>query len=72
MVEKFYQAFQLLAENPAIGHTRTDLTDLDVRFWSVKPRYHVIYSVQFQSLLIVRVLPADLDIAREMKSTRQP
>jgi hypothetical protein len=26
---------QLLADNPGIGHVRTDLTDADVRFWSV-------------------------------------
>jgi len=69
MLERFYDAFRLLAENPSIGHTRADLTGQDVRFWNVKPRYHVIYSTQFQPLMIVRVLPADMDIAREMSST---
>ena len=28
-------AFQLLAENPGIGHTREDLTERPVKFWSV-------------------------------------
>ncbi len=70
MFERFYDAFRLLGDNPGIGHTRTDLTGLDVRFWTVKPRYHVIYATQFKPLLIARVLPADMDIAREMSSTQ--
>jgi plasmid stabilization system protein ParE len=63
MLDRFYEAFQLVADNPGIGHQRRDLTDRDVRFWTVKPRFHVIYSANHQPLLIARVLPADRDIA---------
>lgn len=63
MFDRFYDAFRLIVANPRIGHKRKDLTDRNVLFWSVKPRYHVIYSVNFEPLLIVRVLPADRDIA---------
>jgi plasmid stabilization system protein ParE len=70
MFERFYDAFRLLGDNPGIGHTRDDLTGQDVLFWTVKPRYHVIYAIRFQPLLIARVLPADMDIAREMRSTK--
>lgn len=33
-----YSAFSLLSGNPQIGHIRTDLTPLPVRFWTL-PRY---------------------------------
>jgi plasmid stabilization system protein ParE len=72
MFERFYEAFRLIGDNPKIGHTRTDLTDQDVRFWMVKPRYHVIYTEKTVPPLIARVFPADMDIAREMKSTKIP
>ena len=35
-------AFRHLAEMPAIGHTREDLTDRPVKFWSVYS-YLVVY-----------------------------
>jgi plasmid stabilization system protein ParE len=66
MLDKFYEAFQLIADNPGIGHTRSDLTDENVRFWTVKSRYHVIYSTNYRPLLIARILPSDRDIAREI------
>jgi toxin ParE1/3/4 len=37
MVNKIYAAFDLLAENPNIGHTREDLTDKPLLFWTVRP-----------------------------------
>lgn len=43
VVDALDEAMQLLAANPGIGHMRTDLTDADVRFWSVF-KYLVIYT----------------------------
>ena len=54
---------QLLADNPGIGHLRSDLTPQDVRFWSVF-RYLVIYRPDTKPLEIVRVLHGKRDVRR--------
>jgi plasmid stabilization system protein ParE len=36
---EMYNALDLLADNPTIGHTRTDLTDRSCRFWTFKKPY---------------------------------
>ena len=54
-------AFRTLADNPRLGHTREDLTDLPVRFWTVWS-FLVIYKAQTQPLEIVRVLHGARDI----------
>jgi plasmid stabilization system protein ParE len=33
--DEFFEAFEMLAEWPRMGHTRSDLTERDVRFWPV-------------------------------------
>jgi len=33
--DEFFKAFEMLTRQPRMGHTRLDLTDRDVRFWSV-------------------------------------
>ena len=33
--EEFFEAFESLAERPGMGHTRSDLTERDVRFWPI-------------------------------------
>jgi plasmid stabilization system protein ParE len=35
VIDAIEAAMSLLADNPAIGHTRPDLTAQDVRFWPV-------------------------------------
>ncbi len=38
VLNKIEAAFQMLAENPGIGHSRDDLTtDEQIRFWTVGP-----------------------------------
>ena len=54
---------QRLAENPGIGHVRSDLTDEDVRFWPVF-KYLVIYRPETAPLEIVRVLHGRRDVER--------
>jgi plasmid stabilization system protein ParE len=68
LVDRIFKAFELLVEHPDSGHTRTDLTDRDVLFWPVKPRFLVIYTRQDTSVLIIRVLPSDRDIANILLS----
>ena len=63
VVDALDEAMQRLAENPGIGHVRTDLTDADVRFWSVF-KYLVIYRPETKPLEIVRVLHGSRDVKR--------
>lgn len=62
LLNNFFEAFNLLADNPQIGHIREDLTDNKVRFWSVKSRYLVIYT-DITPIKIIRVLNGYRDIA---------
>jgi plasmid stabilization system protein ParE len=41
-IVRLLEAFDLLARNPRIGHTRKDLTDQPVLFWSVED-YLILY-----------------------------
>jgi plasmid stabilization system protein ParE len=61
MVNKIYASFDLLSDNPNIGHAREDLTNKALLFWTVRPRYHVIYRLRTQ-IQVIRVLPADRDL----------
>lgn len=58
-----YQAFDLLARMPNVGHRRRDLTDRPLRFWTANPHknYMVVYSAETQPIRIIRVLHAALD-----------
>ncbi len=67
MLDKLLSACDLLTDNPRIGHYRSDLTRLPVRFWLVQPRYFLIYRGE-APVEIVRVLATNMDIARELKS----
>jgi plasmid stabilization system protein ParE len=61
-IDEVHATFRLLAENPHIGHVRTDLTDRPVRFWTVKRHYMIIYRDR-SPIEIVRVLSGYRDIA---------
>jgi antitoxin ParD1/3/4 len=63
VVDALDEAMQLLADNPGIGHMRTDLTDADIRFWSVF-KYLVIYRPETKPLQILRVLHGRRDVKR--------
>jgi plasmid stabilization system protein ParE len=52
---------ELLAQNPRLGHTRGDLTDLAVLFWPVAG-YLIIYGLQEQGIEIVAVIQGSRDI----------
>jgi plasmid stabilization system protein ParE len=48
------EAFDLLARNPHIGHTRKDLTDSELLFWPVE-RYLVLYRLAGENIEIAAV-----------------
>jgi toxin ParE1/3/4 len=60
-IGKLFDAFETLAANPRIGHTRTDLTLSPVLFWPVEA-YLIIYRAQKQPLEIVAVTQGSRDI----------
>lgn len=59
-------AFVLLASRPGIGHTREDLTDRPLKFWSVYS-YLVVYDPSGDPLTIVAVLHGARDVAEILK-----
>jgi plasmid stabilization system protein ParE len=60
-VDEIYDAFDMLARNPNLGHRRSDLTSLPVFFWTAFKSYAVIYR-KTDPLQIVRVLAWKQDV----------
>ncbi len=61
-----YSAFDLLASRPGIGHTREDLTNRPLKFWSVYS-YVVVYDPASDPLTIIAVLHGTRDVAQILK-----
>jgi len=61
VLARFIEVFELLGENPDIGHVREDLTSVPVRFFPVYS-YLVIYAANTSPVEVVRVLGAAQDI----------
>ena len=61
------EAFAKLAERPGIGHTRKDLTDRPVKFWSVYS-YLVVYDPASSPLTVIAVLHGARDVAQILKN----
>jgi plasmid stabilization system protein ParE len=59
--DEFFEAFEMLAKRPRMGHTRADLTDRDVRFWPVGS-YLIVYRSIPTTLQIVAVLHGARDV----------
>jgi antitoxin ParD1/3/4/toxin ParE1/3/4 len=60
-VGKLFDAFELLARSPGIGHKREDLTAYPVLFWPVGA-YRIIYRIQSGPIEIVAVTQGARDI----------
>ena len=61
-IDEVHATFELLAQNPRLGHARPDLTNRPVRFWTVMRRYMVVYRDR-SPIEIVRVISGYRDIA---------
>lgn len=59
-------AFLLLARQPDIGHSREDLTDRPLKFWSVYS-YLIVYDPASRPLTVVTVLHGARDVANILK-----
>jgi plasmid stabilization system protein ParE len=60
-IGKLFEAFEALARNPGMGHTREDLTAFPVLFWPVG-RYLIIYRRREESIEVVAVTQGARDI----------
>jgi plasmid stabilization system protein ParE len=60
-IGRLFDAFELLAQTPAMGHRREDLTEYRVLFWPVGA-YLVLYRVQDDCIEIVAVTQGARDI----------
>jgi plasmid stabilization system protein ParE len=54
--------FDLIAENPHIGHTRKDITAKDILFWTFRKRYIIVYKPSM-TVEFIRVLSGFRDLA---------
>lgn len=61
--ERLYEAFDLLAQMPEIGHSREDLTSLPVLFWSIKKTSYAAIYKKADTIQIIRVVHWRRDIA---------
>jgi plasmid stabilization system protein ParE len=64
--DAFEKAFGLLAQRPGLGHSREDLTDRPLRFWSVFS-YLVVYDPESRPLTIIAVLHGARDVEKLLK-----
>ncbi len=56
--QAIYEACGLVANTPLSGHTRRDLTDRPLRFWTLTrfPNYSIVYNSEARPVLILAVL----------------
>lgn len=64
LMDAMVEAFDRLADHPKLGHHRSDLTDLPVRFWTVRD-YLIVYRGEHE-IEILRVLHGRRDVAAEL------
>jgi plasmid stabilization system protein ParE len=66
VLDRFLEIFELLGENPDMGHFRDDLTTHPVRFFPVYS-YLVIYLADTSPVEVVRVLGGAQDLESILK-----
>lgn len=67
VLEALEDAFRQLAEMPEMGHTREDLTQRPVKFWSVFS-YLVVYNPASRPLTVLAVLHGARDVAKLLEN----
>ena len=71
VLDALEDAFRQLAEMPEMGHTREDLTERPVKFWSVFS-YLVVYEPASRPLTVLAVLHGARDVRRLLKDPDSP
>ena len=62
-IDSVYEAMEMLAENPMLGHKKEGLMDKPIRFWPFKWHYLIVYLDQ-NPIEISRILSGYRDIPR--------
>jgi plasmid stabilization system protein ParE len=70
MIDTLFAAFERLAAMPGLGHSREDLTDQPLRFWTVDA-YLVIYRAEQTPIEIVAVTRGGRVIPRFLRRRRR-
>ena len=72
--DAIYDACAFLAQAPLRGHSRQDLTNLPVRFWTVAryPKYGIVYDPVDTPLRIIRILHGARNVRHELRRERSP
>ncbi|MGH6955532.1 MAG: type II toxin-antitoxin system RelE/ParE family toxin [Caulobacteraceae bacterium] len=65
--QSIFQACEKLARQPLMGHRRTDITDLDVRFWNVRGRFLIVYRAAGRGVEVVRIFRAGRDVETALR-----
>ena len=69
--EELFAAFELLAKQPGIGHSRPDITTGALRFWTVR-RYLVAYDPDGDPLLVLMVVQRCAANEEDRRAARKP
>lgn len=67
--DEFFNAFEKSARQPRMGHTRTDLTERDVRFWTAGS-YLIVYRERPDALQVLAVLHGSRDVPEVIREKR--
>jgi plasmid stabilization system protein ParE len=59
--DEFFETFEKLTRQPRMGHTRSDVTGRDVRFWPTGS-YLIVYRERSTTLQILAILHGARDI----------
>jgi plasmid stabilization system protein ParE len=73
VVQAIYDACEFVAASPLRGHSRMDLTERTLRFWTLTryPNYTIVYRPEAAPVQVVAVLHGKRDIKRILKSRPQ-
>lgn len=68
--QEFVGAFEMLAQNPNVGHVREDLTPggRDYRYWVVLRRFMIVYEKISGGVRLIRVLDGSRDLPEILSS----
>jgi plasmid stabilization system protein ParE len=69
-IDKLFDSFQSLAQSPAMGHRREDLTAHPILFWPVGA-YLILYRVQSEWIEIIAVTQGARDIPTFLSTRTQ-
>jgi plasmid stabilization system protein ParE len=69
-IDKMFHAFEAIAMNPRIGHSRLDLTSYPILFWPVAA-YLILYRVHGEQVEIVSVTQGARDIPLFLRQRMQ-